>query len=304
MKKLSYIFETAAFLSPTELDSVELTNHNYHYYMIVTSPIQYIKDCYEKDGSMAFLLTDGEKEIEIVPPKAGGNYVIKNITYRFTDLSHTSIIAKYSCIFEDGKIFEGEAEFGGKAIYCKFAPQKELRIEYIGQSYANDGHRTSQERLSSHSTLQKILADYSCTSSKRDVELLLLGADISIIKNIKVSSNAVPFVTIDGNDSPGYVNLLEAFLINFFKPKYNEKFVNGIVPSPVHASYQEVLKENFDDFSINVAIYGSVNNYRLFTRSNSIEINQGILNQKDQVFYSFKDANKIDPEKYYYSFTY
>jgi len=68
MKKLSYIFETAAFLSPTELDSPELTNHNYHYYMIVTSPIQYIKDCYEKDGLMAFLLTDGEHEIEIVPP--------------------------------------------------------------------------------------------------------------------------------------------------------------------------------------------------------------------------------------------
>lgn len=303
MKKLSYIFETAAFLSPTELDSPELTNHNYHYYMIVTSPIQYIKDCYEKDGLMAFLLTDGEQEIEIVPPKAEGNYVIKNITYRFTDPSHTSIMAKYSCIFEDGRICKGEAEFGGKAIYCRFAPQKNLRIEYIGQSYANDGHRTSQDRLSSHSTLQKILADYSCTSTKRDVELLLLGADISIIENINVGNNGVPFVTIDGNESQDYVNLLEAFLINFFKPKYNDKFVNGIVPSSAHTSYQEVLKENFDDFSINVAIYGSVNNYRLFTTSNSIEINQGILNQNNRIYYSFKDANKIDPDKYYYSFT-
>ena len=187
-------------------------------------------------------------------------------------------------------------------IYHNYVEKRKFRIEYIGQSYADDGHRTAQERLSSHSTLQKILAYYSCSSEKRDVLLFLLGASAVVADNTIVTGSKSPFIGISEVDSPEYVNLLEAFLINYFKPKYNSRFVNGIVPSLRHDSYTKVLNEQFEDFSVNVAIQGSVHDYVLFTDNHSIEVDKGILKQDNRIYVSFDDANIIDPNNYEYSF--
>lgn len=302
MKKLSYIFETGAFLSPIELENSVLNGHNYHYYMIVTSPIIYIKDCYLKNDTMAFVLNDGENDYEVIPPRSSDDYILRNLTYIFTDPSHTSIKAKYDCIFKDNKRITGECEFGGMTLYHTYVEKRSFRIEYIGQSYADDGHRTAQERLSSHSTLQKILAHYSCTSEKRDVLLFLLGASAAKADNTSATGFKSPIIEICEVDSPEYVNLLEAFLINYFKPKYNSRFVSGIVPSVKHDSYTKVLNEQFEDFSINVAIQGSAYDYVLYTDSHFIEVNKGVLKQDDRIYVSFDDANIIDPDNYVYSF--
>lgn len=302
MKKLSYIFETGAFLSPIELDNSVLNGHNYHYYMIVTSPIIYIKDCYLKNDTMSFLLNDGENDYEVILPKSSNDYFLKNLTYTFTDQSHTSIKAKYDCILKNKKSVTVENEFGGMTIYHNYVEKRKFRIEYIGQSYADDGHRTAQERLSSHSTLQKILAHYSCSSEKRDVLLFLLGASAVIADNTIATGSKSPIIDISEVDSPEYVNLLEAFLINYFKPKYNSRFVTGIVPSLKHDSYTKVLNEQFEDFSVNVAIQGSVYDYVLFTDNHSIEVDKGILKQDNRIYVSFDDANIIDPNNYEYSF--
>ncbi len=187
-------------------------------------------------------------------------------------------------------------------IYHNYVEKRKFRIEYIGQSYADDGHRTVQDCLSSHSTLQKILAHYSCSSEKRDVLLFLLGASAVIADNTIATGSNSPIINISEVDSPEYVNLLEAFLINYFKPKYNSRFVSGIVPSLKHDSYTKVLNEQFEDFSVNVAIQGSVYDYVLFTDNHSIEVDKGILKQDNRIYVSFDDANIIDPNNYEYSF--
>ena len=100
-----------------------------------------------------------------------------------------------------------------------------------------------------------------------------------------------------------YLNLLEAFLINYFKPKYNSDFVCGIVPSSKHTSYSVVLDDNYDDFSVvftNQFLYTTGIDVILSTNSNTIKIIKGAI--EPAIHVSFKTANTISPEDYYYSF--
>ncbi len=301
MKVLSYTFEIGAILSPSMLTNEILNNKPYHYYMVVSCLPQYIANCYEKNGSIAFLLTDGTNELEIIPPKSG-SYLIKNVSFKHKNPSRLSVIVKYTCVFPDGSELKRENEFSGIGLYFNFVKKKKFRIEYIGQSYANDGHRTAQERLSSHATLQKILEDYRCTSDLREVMLILLGADISPIDNSTITGTPSPFVMIGNTNHPDYVNLLEACLINQFKPKYNVMYKKSVVPTSKHKTYNEVLKENYDAFSINVALYGSKNDYILYTDAKTIEVNEGVLLNQDRLYIDFKEAIVIDENKFTYSF--
>jgi len=301
MKVLSYTFEIGAILSPSMLTNEILNNKPYHYYMVVSCLPQYIEKCYEKNGSIAFLLADGKNELEIILPQSG-SCLIKNVLFEHKNPSRLSVIVKYTCVFPDGNELNCENEFSGIDLYFHFVKKKIFRIEYIGQSYANDGHRTAQERLSSHATLQKILEDYRCTSDFREVMLILLGADISPIDNSTITGTPSPFVMIGNTNHPDYVNLLEACLINQFKPKYNAIFKKGIVPTSKHKTYNEVLKENYEAFSVNVALHGSKNDYILYTDTKTIEINGGVLLNKDRLYMDFNDAIVINEDKFFYSF--
>ncbi|MBR7799146.1 hypothetical protein [Undibacterium fentianense] len=114
------------------------------------------------------------------------------------------------------------------------ADLSDLKVLYIGQSFGS-GKRTAIERLRSHSTFQKILAD-TCYSSP-DSEIIL----------VTVRYEPYGFMTsMDGRDKEAIsderddrrfksilenplkkgqqISLVEAALIRYFQPHYNDKF--------------------------------------------------------------------------------
>lgn len=82
----------------------------------------------------------------------------------------------------------------------------------------------------------------------------------------------------------------------------NVMYKKSVVPTSKHKTYNEVLKENYDAFSINVALYGSKNDYILYTDAKTIEVNEGVLLNQDRLYIDFKEAIVIDENKFTYSF--
>ena len=299
MKTLNYIFDVGAILSPKQLEHKVLDEYEFHYYMIVTCKKHYIYDVFEKNDTICFILYDGQNKEEVLLP-IPVNYKVDNVSFEYTDFSRMSTKVKYTLIYPDGKKENRNDEFSGSGVYFYCIKVKEYRIEYIGQSYANNGHRTAQERLSNHSTLQKIMIDYD--HSDREVLLVLLAASICPMNNELLTGSPSCFVLVDDIDGPKYVNLLEACLINQFKPKYNVIYKEGMVPSTKHTTYDEVINEKYDSFSINVAIMNCPRNYEFYTDTKRVRVNEGVLTENDRLYMSFKDATTINSDEFMYSF--
>jgi hypothetical protein len=110
----------------------------------------------------------------------------------------------------------------------------DLEVLYIGQAYGKDGKRLAIDRLSDHSTLQRILAE-SAEENPAD-EILLLMFRYEHYKHIASSAGdfsvepsasseeeiahlkSIPDVRLSRK---ARISLAEAALINHFKPKYN-----------------------------------------------------------------------------------
>lgn len=130
-----------------------------------------------------------------------------------------------------------------------------MEVLYVGQAYA-DGKRTAHDRLKSHSTLQRILAEASYTHP--DDEIWIGMFDYPQYRVI-ASFDGMAKGTIDGAedsarfhsifDNPLTIHqqicLAEAGLIRFFRPKYNEVYKETF-PS----ENQKILASCFElDFS-------------------------------------------------------
>lgn len=135
------------------------------------------------------------------------------------------------------------------------SPLKKLEVLYVGQSFGN-GSRSAHQRLKSHSTLQKILADTAHKYPDSEVSVLmfkfeeyrLLMSFDGISKDaIKGKRDKERFISIKENPLTlkQQVGLVEASLIRYFQPEYNDKFKLKF-PSPK----VKLLKKCFElDFS-------------------------------------------------------
>jgi hypothetical protein len=132
---------------------------------------------------------------------------------------------------------------------------RNLEVLYVGQAYA-DGNRSAHDRLRSHGTLQKILADIQY--SRPDDEAWVLMFEYGPYQVIS-SFDGMAKGTIDGpEDSARFhsifdnpltehqrICLAEAGLIRYFKPSYNEIYKESF-PS----NNQKILAACFElDFS-------------------------------------------------------
>jgi hypothetical protein len=111
----------------------------------------------------------------------------------------------------------------------------DLEVLYIGQAYGDDGSRIAVDRLSSHSTLQRIMAE-SCETNPSDELLLLMFRfeHAQIIASSAGDLTVTPSATSEQEyehmqrvhkvtfDRKQRILLAEAALINYFKPKYNK----------------------------------------------------------------------------------
>lgn len=128
-----------------------------------------------------------------------------------------------------------------------------FKILYIGQAKGNDFNRFAQDRLKSHSTLQNILSQIIDSRIIYDIKVLLLST--SEVK-IATTMDSGKFATIsaeeilDFPDESSHINLVEAKLINYFKPEFNEKFKNWYVPEEHHKSYDDYYKMKFNSMVI------------------------------------------------------
>lgn len=128
-----------------------------------------------------------------------------------------------------------------------------FKILYIGQAKGNDFNRFAQDRLKSHSTLQNILSQIIDSRIIYDIKVLLLST--SEVK-IATTMDSGKFATIsaeeilDFPDETSHINLVEAKLINYFKPEFNEKFKNWYVPEDHHKSYDDYYKKKFNSMVI------------------------------------------------------
>ena len=299
------MFEELAFLSTSALDEEKLKDKKYHYYFIVSSPTKYVDDVYAKNEELAFLLNDGNEQFEVIMSHPNRDYIIENVTFKYkTPNDKGVVLVSYDIKFNDGqtkRVIEGS--FPASFVYLFYEKKQRYKIEYIGQSYASDGHRTAQERLSSHSTLNKILSDAMDVRNK-EIKLFLFGVNIQSIDNTGIMGQESPIVMISDVGSSitaSHVNLLEAYLINAFKPTYNKVFKEGNVPSQNHNSYKRVIDEDYDDFSINFGILNCQHDYEFYTDQKSMRIVNGTLSDGSMKV-SFKEANKVDDNSFRYSF--
>lgn len=128
-----------------------------------------------------------------------------------------------------------------------------FKILYIGQAKGNDFNRFAQDRLKSHSTLQNILSQIIDSRIIYDIKVLLLST--SEVK-IATTMDSGKFATmsaeeiLDFPDESSHINLVEAKLINYFKPEFNEKFKNWYVPEEHHKSYDDYYKMKFNSMVI------------------------------------------------------
>ncbi|MCG6659620.1 hypothetical protein HOP52_17865 [Halomonas campisalis] len=168
----------------------------------------------------------------------------------------------------------------------------DIEVLYVGQAFG-DGTRTAFDRLKSHSTLQKILAQAQYESPDYEVQILTFEyAPYRIISQMDGRARNVISDYRDMDRFRGIINnhlsereqicLVEAGLIRYFQPRYNEIYKDNF-PSDKH----KILESCYDlDFSgLIVEINTDELRYRLF--SPTIKPNHHHICQVDL----------LDPEK-------
>jgi len=156
-----------------------------------------------------------------------------------------------------------------------------MEVLYVGKSYGKNGTRLAQERLSSHSTLQKILTDYY--SNHQDKRIFILLLEITPLLNTSMDGISTKFEKSEEEDEehfnkvlnnlPVYdqvINITEAAIINYFKPHYNEKFIDNF-PLGSHQSYRQYYDLDYNALTVEVDLeFDDSPQIQLITENNKI----------------------------------
>lgn len=154
----------------------------------------------------------------------------------------------------------------------------DLEVLYVGQAYA-DGKRTAIDRLRSHLTLQKILADTMNDFPDDQIFILTLVYSDYILFS---SFNGIDKTCISGQeddvrlksiiDNPlskkEIVCLAEAGLIRYFNPKYNITYKSSF-PSLDQKILSGCFGLDFSGLSVEIELDDS--KFRLYTKDVSIK---------------------------------
>jgi hypothetical protein len=159
--------------------------------------------------------------------------------------------------------------------------KQEFEVLYIGQSYGKRGERSAIIRLSSHSTLQKILMDCQAKYSDKHIYLLLLeittllnmsfdGISKKYTKSIDESDGHMMDVLHNLPEEQQVVNISEAALIHYFKPEYNRNFV-GNFPSEYHKGYKQYFDLDYNQFTFEMDLeFNNSAHIQLYSANNRI----------------------------------
>jgi len=136
-----------------------------------------------------------------------------------------------------------------------------LEVLYVGQSYG-DGNRSAFDRLRSHSTLQKILAEIQYNSP--DSEAYVLTFQYVPYRVITQMDGRSEVEESDEKDSERFYSILEnpltehqqiclaeAGLIRYFQPKYNKIYKTSF-PSQEHKILEECYHLDFSALVVEI----------------------------------------------------
>jgi len=169
-----------------------------------------------------------------------------------SDYPHTRL----SLIRDNEKIFTAPAHL--LSMICDYVDDpsiRDLEVLYVGKSYA-DGTRSAKDRLLRHSTLQQVLADLNNESP--DMEALIIMVQYfppqTLIsfdptdENLNVENDRDIVADLEKQQvmisEDLEISLIEAGLIKYFEPPYNEKYKKRF-PHPNHKILKEVYEIDF-----------------------------------------------------------
>ncbi|MGH5894753.1 hypothetical protein [Citrobacter freundii] len=119
-------------------------------------------------------------------------------------------------------------------------------VLYIGQAVGKNGSRSAVERLKNHSKLQKILAQSSYSDPDREIMLFMYAFEHE--QMFSTLDGRIGLTTDNDDDNQRFknaiknlpsknqsINMVEAALIRYFQPIYNEKFKESIISPKLKA---------------------------------------------------------------------
>jgi len=136
----------------------------------------------------------------------------------------------------------------------------DYEILYIGQSVLSESNVPVLKRITAHETYQKILEEYNRANPDKELFLFFLSfkQDCLIdipdtiaqkLRNAFIENFKRNYFNSTIKEKKQNVSLLEASLINYFKPKYNSNFmVNS--PSKSHQSISGLSNMNLNKVKI------------------------------------------------------
>jgi len=231
--------------------------NNSHIYLICKSPvISFAKDSFKYEGGV--LSGDINYRIEGVLREKGFSFkfpLLDGATeVRLSNYPHREILT----VDSEGNIIRylpASVVCMGTRWHLENNELSDLEVLYVGQAFG-DGTRTAFERLKSHSTLQKILAQALYESPDSEIQILTFEyVPYSIVYQMRGRSGNVisdyrdmdRFRSIANSSLSEHeqICLVEAALIRYFQPRYNAIYKENF-PSEKH----KILESCYDlDFS-------------------------------------------------------
>lgn len=228
-----------------------------HIYLICRNPaISYLSDCFKYEngfieGYIGYKIKGMQRKFPFRRefPLLDGASEVKLSDYPYREVQ--TIDGNGDTV----RYLPASALFFGLGMHTKNPEVGNLEVLYVGQSYA-DGKRSAFDRLKSHSTLQKILAEVQYNSPEDEVSVLtfeyvpyriMAQIDGRAEQTTNDERDCSRFYSILDNPLSEHqqICLAEAALIRYFSPKYNEIYKENF-PSQNH----KILEQCYDlDFS-------------------------------------------------------
>lgn len=205
---------------------------NCHIYLICTRPsLTFVKEDFQYSdgiisGSLSYRVEGKETKIPFTQPFP---LLDGAVDVRLSPYPHREI----HTFDKDGKqVRRLPAYVLSMKLHKRFEDIGNLKVLYVGQAFGG-GNRSALDRLRSHSTLQKILADLHYKSPENEILVLtfeyapyrvMTGMDGSDREAISDHRDTARFISIFERPLKlgQQVSLAEAALIRYFQPEYNK----------------------------------------------------------------------------------
>lgn len=226
----------------------DLKNANYTMYAILSFKRFYCKILTQIDDGVKIECynTDEKFDLDLLP--------------KFEDESQDELIVDIKSNYLKDVLFYNDKETIIISDADAFGDYPSFKIEYIGISIEQD----ISDRLSNHTTLQKIMADSLMNHLNEDLYILLFNPAYFEVKTYGTKDEenksdeeiAKEFVDEFGNyysEQDKIISLTEMMLINYFKPEYNKEYKKSNFDSKFK-TLKNLYMQEYDNACLNLCI--------------------------------------------------